>query len=101
MAGSVIDLFSIGIGPMRAARMSVSGTGHGHRTPKAVLLGTEKGAEAEIAFTQIGLPPLQDGTGNKLPEPSAVRDGPPAAGCTGTKPAGQPAAVGANGKHRR
>jgi L-serine dehydratase len=58
---------------MRAARMSVSawttraaapgdqvraellsflgGTGHGHCTPKAVLLGTEKGAEAEIAFT--------------------------------------------------
>jgi L-serine dehydratase len=59
---------------MRAARMSVKrldnegplprvtrvraellgflgATGHGHGTPKAVLLGTEKGAEAEIAFT--------------------------------------------------
>src|ERR1044072_3837831 len=67
MAVSVFDLFSVGIGPsgshtvapMRAARMfaaklddraasvraelfgSLGATGHGHGTPKAVLLGLE------------------------------------------------------------
>ncbi|MBM2616458.1 L-serine ammonia-lyase [Actinoplanes sp. LDG1-06] len=72
MAVSVFDLFSVGIGPssshtvgpMRAARMfselldgraalvraelfgSLGATGHGHGTPKAVLLGLE-GAEPE------------------------------------------------------
>ena len=77
MAVSVFDLFSIGIGPssshtvgpMRAARMfagalpgtgvagiraelfgSLGATGHGHGTPKAVLLGLE-GAEPETVDT--------------------------------------------------